>query len=444
MRKGALFPAFAVVLAAGCGGPTRFDFLEVETADQRFHAPSAPDGKAAADAILQREELTLDDVLRIADLLNPALAVERNNIDLATAAIWDAQLYPNPTLGIEIEEYKTGGGSLRESKRVGSLTLPVVLNGRIGKAAAAAEKDRTVEALNYVWRRREILNDVKHSFVHLLAARRAEELSRETRDIAKSLQELTDERFRARAIPEMETLKTAVNLATAETKLRRAESDAVIAVKTIHALMGDVDFPNDRFAGTLAARFSVPSLDALRGQVVASHPLAEAAKAALEAAELQLSAAKATAIPDFDVVLAAGKGIEDDTILEGGISIPLPLFHRNQGAILAAEIRLRQAELRIQAVRNDLLLKLTEAYRTFTTAQECVRVYQEEILPKSQKALDQTHDGYKLGKYGYLDVLDAQRTLAESRGSYTSALEDLNLAAANLEKLTGTRLEVLR
>jgi cobalt-zinc-cadmium efflux system outer membrane protein len=85
-----------------------------------------------------------------------------------------------------------------------------------------------------------------------------------------------------------------------------------------------------------------------------------------------------------------------------------------------------------------------ESYRTFGAAQDRVRVYQEEILPKAQKALDQTNEGYRLGKFGYLDVLDAQRTLADSTKALTAALADLNLAASDLETLTGMRLETVR
>ena len=431
----------AVLLAAACGGPSPIDLRDYEAPDHRFQEPPV---RSAAEAILRKEELTLEDALKIADLLNPTLESERRSVDLATAAIWEASLHPNPTLGVQIEEYRTSGGSFGDSKRVAGVTIPIALAGRIGKATSAAEQDRVVGALTYVWRRREILNGVKRAFVRVLATRRAEGLARETRDIARSLHVLTDDRFQAQAVPEMQVLKTAVNLATAESDLKRAESAAAISVKALLALLGDIDFPKDRFAGDLALRFTVPSLEALRGQVLALHPLGEAARAAREAADLHVAAAEAAWPADIEITVAAGKDGGNDTIFEGGIAVPLPLFNRNQGVIRAAEIRRRQAELHVQSVRNDLLLSLEETWRTFTTAQERARVYREEILPKAQKALDLTDEGYKLGKFGYLDVLDAQRTLAESRTAYTAALEDLNLSAADLEKLTGTRLQAIQ
>ena len=129
---------------------------------------------------------------------------------------------------------------------------------------------------------------------------------------------------------------------------------------------------------------------------------------------------------------------------EAGVSIPLPLFKRNQGRIAGAEARIRKAEFEADAVRNDLLLHLTEAYRTFAVAQERVGVYRDEILPKADRALSQTNEGYKQGKFSFLDVLDSQRTLAEARIAYAAGVADLNVAVAELEKLTGTRLEAVR
>jgi cobalt-zinc-cadmium efflux system outer membrane protein len=389
-----------------------------------------------ADALLKKDELSLEEVLAIADLLNPELASERKNIDLATAAVWEAKLYPNPSLLLGLEDYKTKS-SFGSSKRTAGLSIPLVFSGRIGAATSQAEKEREVAAVAYVC-------DVKRAFLGLLASRRTAELARETRDLAKTLNDVTNERFKAQAIPEMELLKSAVNLAKSDVDLKLAEKDHAVALKTLHARMGMVDFPQDKFSGVLASRYTVPSLEALRGQVTTIHPLLEGAVKAREAAEFQLSLARSERIPDIGLEITAGVDSANDGIIQAGIAIPLPLFNRNQAKIAAAEARIQQAEFKLQAVKNDLVLRLTEAYRNFTAAQERVTVYTDEIMPKAQKALDQTNEGYRQGKFGYLDVLDSQRTLAEAKIAYAAALADLNLSAAELEKLTGMRLEAVR
>ena len=89
-------------------------------------------------------------------------------------------------------------------------------------------------------------------------------------------------------------------------------------------------------------------------------------------------------------------------------------------------------------------LSLIEAYRNFAAAQDRVKTYRETILPKAQKALDQTNEGYKAGKFSYLDVLDSQQTLTEARIAFLFALQDLNRFVTELEKLTGSRIQGIR
>jgi len=436
----------ALALLAACGAPAPLPHRDVELRDTRFAPASPPEGESASktEEILRKQELTLDDVLLIADTHNPQLEIERKNIDLATAAIWDAKLYPNPSFVLELEDYRTrDGATIGRTQRTAGFNVPVVVGGRIEAATSLAEKEREAAAIHYVWLRREFLSGVKGAFVSVLAARRNAELSRQTRDIAKSLHEVTKARFETTppSIPEMELLKAAVSLAKAESDLKNAEKVEAVAVKTLHAAMGNIDFPIDRFAGELHTKFTIPSLEALRGQLTAGHPLIEEANRHLEASELALDLAEAQAIPDLGFEAVAGKDGEDATIVEGGFSIPLPIFDRNQGKIMAAEIRIRQSKLQLQSVQNGLVLGLTDAYKTLVAAQERVASYKDEILPKAEKALEQTNDGYKAGKFTYLDVLDAQRTLAEARVAYAAALTDLNLAASDLEKLTGSKLE---
>jgi len=431
-------------LWVGCNGPEPFSTWDLDESDRRFVSPPHAEAQGAVDAILRKEALTLEDVLAVADLMNPMLAVERKNIDLSTAEIWEAKLYPNPSILFEVQDYATKEGSLGNSTRTAGVHMPVVVGGRIGAATSLAEKKRDVAAVQYVWKRRQLLTDVKKAFVSVLAAKRSAELMSETRDLAKTLHDVTHERFKAQAIPEMELLKAAVQLATAESDLRLTEKVLAISVKSLHSLMGNVDFPKDKFAGDLRARFTTPSFEALRGLVTTLHPLLEAAAKSKEAAELQLSLAKAERIPDIGVELSGGKDSSDESILEGGIEIPFPLFNRNQAKISAAETLIRQADLQIQAVRNELILQLEAAYREFTAAQDRVVVYKDEILPKAQKALDQTNEGYKLGKFTQLEILDSQRTLAEARTAYAAALHDLNKSAVELEFITGTKLEPIR
>ena len=439
MRVAALFSILSF-LPSCAGRPAHYDLSTLESAERRIRVPVTPT-ETPLQQLLSKEELSIEEVLQIAELRSPQLAFERRNIDLATAAIWEAQLYPNPTALFQLEDYGVRGGRFGSSNRTAGISIPIVLSGRIEAATRVAECEREVAALTYIWNRRQILGEVAHAFIELLAARTTLEITTETREIARRLHQATEERFRAETIPEMEILKAAVSLAQSETDVRIAERTLTIALKTLHAAMGDAEEKRDNFRGDLRRRFVLPTLEVLRERVQVSHPLTAAAAKRKEAAQLSVDLARAERIPDPQLEVTAGADVNNEAIVQAGVSVTIPIFNRNQAKIAQAEIQVQQAAFHLHAVRNDLVLRLTSNYETVTAAQERVAVYTDEILPKAQKALEQTEEGNRVGKFRYLDVLDAQRTLAEARSAYAAALAELNLSVAELEKITGQVME---
>jgi cobalt-zinc-cadmium efflux system outer membrane protein len=73
-------------------------------------------------------------------------------------------------------------------------------------------------------------------------------------------------------------------------------------------------------------------------------------------------------------------------------------------------------------------------------ARDRLEIFLGTILPQASRALEQTREGYRAGKFAYLDLLDAQRTLAEARSGYATTAAELNESAATLEELSGVRL----
>jgi cobalt-zinc-cadmium efflux system outer membrane protein len=71
------------------------------------------------------------------------------------------------------------------------------------------------------------------------------------------------------------------------------------------------------------------------------------------------------------------------------------------------------------------------------TAYQQARSLKQELLPQAQKAYAQSRDGYERGNFSYLEVLDAQRTLAETRLQYITLLENYHQAKIRVDRLSG-------
>ncbi len=120
-----------------------------------------------------------------------------------------------------------------------------------------------------------------------------------------------------------------------------------------------------------------------------------------------------------------------------GVSMPIPLFNRNQGNVLAASRRADQARDLRNATELRLRTETRQALDLWATANSEVSAFNQVILPAAQSAVDSATRGFEMGKFNFLDVLDAQRTLIAARTQYLAALAQATDAWVRIERIYG-------
>ncbi len=120
------------------------------------------------------------------------------------------------------------------------------------------------------------------------------------------------------------------------------------------------------------------------------------------------------------------------------VSMPLPVFSRNQGKIAEAQYAVEQVADARRAARVALERELRMAYTRLETSHKALGRLDTEILPRAEETFALTEEGYRQGKFGYLDVLEAQRTLFDLRTQRLDAAAAFHLASVDIERLTGT------
>jgi cobalt-zinc-cadmium efflux system outer membrane protein len=123
--------------------------------------------------------------------------------------------------------------------------------------------------------------------------------------------------------------------------------------------------------------------------------------------------------------------------MEFRVSVPLPLFDRAQGRKRETRALAAAARHDVTATEQQLLSELKQVVARLRASGEQVEAYRARILPKAEEALKLVRGGFDAGKFGFLDVVDTQRTAAEARLAYWDKLLELNLALADLDALTG-------
>ena len=166
------------------------------------------------------------------------------------------------------------------------------------------------------------------------------------------------------------------------------------------------------------------------------HPAMVAARARRDHAVATLRRAGLEPLPDVKVGLAGGRDeAAEENLMELRFTLPLPLFDRSKGKRLEAQAGVREAEADIVATEQRLIAEWRAAIARYKAAAQQVAAHRDRILPKSEQALRLVQSGFEEGKFGYLDLLDIQRTTAEARMIYQKKLFELNSARAELEAL---------
>ena len=162
-----------------------------------------------------------------------------------------------------------------------------------------------------------------------------------------------------------------------------------------------------------------------------------AVKTSRDRAELELRRARLEPYPDVrDGVLRADASARPASLsFNSGSLCRCPSLTARKGRKQEAQANARIAEADQAAVEQRLLRDWGTASKRFRTAAEQVTSYRERILPKANEALRLVQTGFEQGKFGFIDLLDTQRTTAEARLAYQQKLLELNVAQAELEAL---------
>ncbi|HPD14831.1 MAG TPA: TolC family protein [Planctomycetota bacterium] len=434
---------FLALVAGGCATPQPG---RVAPPERRPLGRDLTAFEAPADAAVPRPEieepkgpLTLREALALALLHSPELAESAWDIRMAEARVLQAGLGPNPELGFDSE----GFGGTRDKKGFGnaegslSLAYTIELGGKRLKRVRAAEAEGRLAAWDYETKRLDVLTATAKAFIALVAAQEQVALAEELVALAESILRNVAERVKAGKVSPLEEHKAKGELASARIAREQARHRVAAARRRLATFWGGAEPAFERAVGDLAAAAPPPPETSLAG-LLAQNPDLErwADEAAQRRAALELE--KANRWPDLN--LSPGLGYFGESGAFAwlfGWALPLTVRNRNQGAILEATHSVAKAAEMRRAAEAKARAELAEAYSELAAAFEEIRGIRAEVLPAAQAAYDAASAGFREGKFPFLDVLDAQRTLFDARGNLLTALAEYHKALADVERLIG-------
>ncbi|PAU95819.1 transporter [Aliifodinibius salipaludis] len=437
-----------LVLAAGCA--TEETVIEPPSestlGDQTYEtSPALNQNVNPQDTV---SKVTISDTLAFSDALskalleNPRLQSYGWQVRVREAERIQASLLPNPQLNAEMENFGgTGPFEGYEGREVTvKLGQKILLGADRLKRKRLAGTTKELAGWDYEAQRLDVLTGVTKAYISALEAQRQWQQQKELVDVAQNLYDSISAQVKAGKVSKLAQTKAQVELSRAKIDLKNARNQWESARSSLASYWGSEQPQFEQLKGQLSMPSTVPEYAKVQTYIQRNPDVARWATE-LQQRESALDLAQARGIPDI-IVSGGYKRAENlgASAAIVGVSIPLPFFDRNQGNIKAAKYQLSRVETQREAAVSQTYKALQTAYNRLNAAAHEVNQLQEQVLPGAKTAFEAAQTGYRQGKFDYLEVLDAQRTLFSTRTRYIQALAEYNRAVAEVERLIGTPL----
>lgn len=386
----------------------------------------------AAASVAQAQTLTLDAALQTAFANNPELAAAQWEIDIAQGGRQQAGLIPNPVVSWDAEDTR------RDSRTTTvKLSQTLELGGKRGARIDVATRAQDAAALTLEQRRNALRAEVIDNYYGALRAQERLDLAQRSMTVAERGLAVANGRVTAGKTSPVEATRAQVQLSEIRLELNRARIGLTDAYRRLAASTGSA---SPDFQAVAAQGPSTPPVPPASQLLARLEQTAELRLAELQILQNEASVGleKAQRIPDLDVSIGSQY---DASVRERvnlvGVSMPIPLFNRNQGNVLAATRRADQARDLRNAAELRLRTETRQALDLWQTANAEVQAFNQQILPAAQDAVNSATRGFEMGKFSFLDVLDAQRTLIAARTQYLTATSQATDAWVRIERIYG-------
>lgn len=426
-----LIPAFAPLFLFSCANQEQ---------------PAALDQRASSDVLTSIPQMqsapplsgniTRERAVSHAIAHSPRVNALRAELRALQAETIQAGLRPNPVLGLELENFAGSGNNrnFNSAEITAAVTQRLELGGKRDKRQFLAGLKARVLAASITHTEQDVAIATDRAFTDLLATRELRRIAQENLASSQEQVETLSSLIEAGAASSIDGNKAKLELSEVRERLAEARSAETKAASSLSRLWGGGS-SNLAASGSLSSN-GLATSPLNSASVIRSHPAMKAAVLGLAVNQADYELQKAGRISDIDLI----GGVRDfeesnETAAIVGLSIPLPLFDKNQGNIGAAKERVQKARAETQSVESDLRAQISQLNSDLTSAKSRVTQIDSETITAARQALEDTRIAYAAGKKSLLEYIDARKTLFEIESREIKARADLQQATNSLSRL---------
>ena len=374
---------------------------------------------------------SLEEALRMAEESNPTLRQAESEIRAAGARERQAGLYPNPAIGYAGDEIR--GGSVGGGKQGFFVQQTIVTGGKLGKSRNVFEQEIRLAEAEAEEQKLRVQTAVRIAYYRVLAAQELLDARRDLAQIELDLVQARRQLLNSGQVDETELLESQVDAGRQRLFARMQENTLHEEWRSLAAILGRPELPLAVVAGALDRDWPEINEQSVIEAIAVQSPAVRIADAASARAAAEIQRARSEAIPDLQ--LRGGLQYNNEPLglapaatgWEGlaEVSLPIPVFNRNQGNVAAATAALDRAQLEKQRVALTLRERAASILDEYANAKLAAVSYRDDILPRAKQAYSLMTEKYGQMLAAYPRVLQSRRKLFALQAEYISTLENI-------------------
>ncbi|MES2729008.1 MAG: TolC family protein [Pseudomonadota bacterium] len=382
--------------------------------------------------------LTLDQAIANALANSPVLGAQTSRSQAMQANSQQAGARANPELSIAAENILGDGPyeDMQAAEVTYGVSQLVEMPGKRSNRIAIAKSEETRAHMQMDTASLDLIRDVTIAYAEALAAIEAAAIQEQQQALAQAVLDGVVAKVEAGKEPPIQKSKAEIAAASSQIALDRARRSIDTKIKVLNALLGQDEKAMTLDAATLPSVTEPLPFEEYQ-QKLGTTPDALALKADVARAQSALSYEKANAVPDptFNLGVRDFRD-EGEQAFIAGVSLPIPVFNANRASIKRAGHELNATVLDSRSNQFSLESQLAESYAAFVNAYREAQALSKSVLPGAHDAFNVARAGYEAGKFNYLEMLDAQRTLFDASQQFNQSALDYQRQRAILERLS--------
>lgn len=393
---------------------------------------SAPISAQVPTLVERPEPLRLDQAIRYAIEYNPTLSAARREVMATEGQVLQGSLRPNPDFIYQADDVSRVGRT--STAEVG---VPFETGGKREARVRAAGLGREVALADLGSAELRLRSAVIAAFFDVLAAQELRATSEESVRLAQRATDIAAKRVAAGKISPVEETRARVAEAGARVALNQSESELRNSRRRLASLWGNTTPNFSEASGDVEALVEPPNAEAILARL-SNAPQLRRAQRELERRKSLVTLEQARSVPDFTVSVGVKRSLDmpgEQALV--ALKVPLPIFNRNQGNLQEALRREDKAAEELQATQTALAATALQTLENVSARRRDADLLRTEVVPGARSTYEAATIGFENGKFSFLEVLDAQRTLIAAKSQYLIALANFHRAQAELESLIG-------